>query len=87
LPAAFTAGLDRPELRPLADRLRATRPKLGNGLHEELAALRNGLSHGESYPDDELEPWLRLIDLVCRATLMRLLAFPASYIAAAMQGR
>jgi hypothetical protein len=87
LPNTFTANLDRPELRPLANRLRARRPQTGNGLHEELAALRNGLSHGESYPRDELEPWLRPIDLLCRATMMRLLRFKDSDIVAAMGGR
>jgi hypothetical protein len=87
LPDAFTTNLDRPELRPLANRLRAARPHTGNGLHEELAALRNGLSHGESYPDNELLPWLRPIDLLCRATLMRLLRFKDNDIVAALGSR
>jgi hypothetical protein len=87
LPDTFTTNLDRPELRPLANRLRAARPHIGNGLHEELAALRNGLSHGESYPDNELQPWLRPIDLLCRATLMRLLRFKDNDIVAAVGNR
>ena len=75
---------DRAKLR---NDLGSLRPHVGNGLHEELAALRNGLSHGESYPDDELQSWLRPIDLLCRATLMRLLDFKDEDIASAMRGR
>jgi hypothetical protein len=86
LPKEFITHLDHSSLRPLVRRLRKTRT-FGNGLHEELAAIRNGLSHGEAYPAEELAAWLRPVDLICRASLLRLLGYNAVEISAAMVDR
>ena len=47
--------------------------QLGGDSAETLAGrfglLRNNLSHGEhDYPDHELRPWVRTLEIVCRAT-------------------
>jgi ApeA N-terminal domain 1 len=86
LPETTRRDLDRPELAPLRLKLRQ-RSRVGNASHDELAELRNALSHGESYPDEELEPWLRALEIVARATLMRLLRFNASEVEAALADR
>ncbi len=51
----------------------------------QLRVLRNQLSHGDrSYPDHELEPWVRAVELICRAQLLALLGFLASDIEKAL---
>jgi hypothetical protein len=86
LPAECISHLEHPSMRPLIRRLRKSKT-FGNGLHEEFAAIRNGLSHGETYPDAELAAWLRPVDLLCRASLLRLLRYNADEIVAAIAGR
>jgi hypothetical protein len=52
----------------------------------QLRVLRNQLSHGDrNYPDYELEPWVAVVETICRAQLLALLGFPASNIEEALR--
>lgn len=54
-------------------------------LQAQLRVLRNQLSHGQrNYPDDELDPWVAAVEVVCRARVLALLRFSASDIEKAL---
>jgi hypothetical protein len=53
----------------------------------QVRVLRNRLSHGtHNYEDDALQPWVRALETICRAHLLRLLEFPEPAVEAALQG-
>jgi hypothetical protein len=74
VPPGVRSFLKRPEMAAIAKEL-ATEHGV-TVLHEQLATLRNDLSHGRrSYADADLKPWVECLDVLCRARLLRLLGF------------
>jgi len=55
-------------------------------LEEQLQSLRNDLSHGRTYRAEELAPWAAAVEIVCQASLLRLLGFDDESIADAISG-
>jgi hypothetical protein len=54
-------------------------------LQAQLRVLRNKLSHGErNYPDHNLEPWIGVVETICRAKLLDLLGFDSTEIETAL---
>lgn len=83
LPPEVQRRLEQPEMAAIAKELKAAHQ--ATVLHEQLARLRNDLSHGQrNYPDHELDPWVKALDLICQAHLMRLLGFKGSGIEQAL---
>ncbi len=82
LPSGVRAGLARPETAAVEARLVARGAK---SIAAQLARLRNDLSHGAvNYGDHELSPWVRAVERICCAHLLRLLGFDASMIERAL---
>jgi hypothetical protein len=83
VPAAIRGGLEEPEMAKIAEELRTERN--ATVLHEQLATLRNDLSHGRrSYEDAELNPWVKCLDVLCRAHLLRRLGLDDAAIERAL---
>jgi hypothetical protein len=51
----------------------------------QLRVLRNKLSHGDrNYPDHDLQPWVGVVETMCRAQLLGLLGFDSAEIETAL---
>jgi hypothetical protein len=67
----------------IAGDLRATYES--TAVHDQMAQLRNELSHGRrNYDDHELQPWVYALDAICRGHVMRLLGFKDDAIASSL---
>jgi hypothetical protein len=79
LPTAVRADLERPELAPVADELRAA--EKADTLQAQIRVLRNRLWHGtRNYSETELQPWVRVLEVLARAHLLQLLGFDTTAI-------
>lgn len=78
LPLAVREDLEDPEMAAIAPRLSDDG---GTALEKQLEKLRNQISHGGcNYADSELAPWVRAVEVICQAHLLRLLGFDAAAI-------
>jgi hypothetical protein len=83
LPPGAQRQLEQPEMAAVAKELEADYH--ATALHEQFARLRNDLSHGQrNYDDHDLDAWVKALELICRAHLMRLLGFKAAAIERAL---
>jgi ApeA N-terminal domain 1 len=78
LPAPVRDDLEHQDMSVILGRLNEDAPdeRGFETLPERLRALRNQLSHGRrSYTDAELRPWLRAVETISEAHVLRLLGF------------
>lgn len=73
-----------PGLAPIADQLCSD--GIAKTLPAQLSKLRNQLSHGDrTYDEDELRPWVEVVNVVAQANLLRLLGFDQTFIEHALE--
>jgi hypothetical protein len=86
LPRPVRDDLLRPEMEPIVRRLEASEG--ADTLEAQVRVLRNHLSHGsQNYSGSELRPWVRALEIVCRAHLLRLIGFEDQAIETAFRRR